>query len=137
MPQEGIIRVGFRFRRRFQCESHPLWQWRLRGWRRSAPPAVVESALAEEIWSENFCEQAVSLAKQRGESPQTLNMVSCRLLNYYQPSYWQCVIAAMKADAGMKLDAAPAKSVWLSIDEGPARAIRERFRRNLSCVISN
>lgn len=63
-------------------------------------------ALAEEIWSQNFCEQAVALAGQRGEGRDALNLVDCRLLNYYQPSYWQCVIAAMKADAGIKLDAA-------------------------------
>ena len=56
-----------------------------------------QDALAEEIWSQGFCEQAVSLAQQRGESPQALNLVDCRLLNYYQPSYWQCVIAALKA----------------------------------------
>ena len=68
-----------------------------------------ESSMAEEIWSENFCEQAVSLAKQRGESPEALNLVSCRLLNYYQPSYWQCVIAAMKSNFSMKLDAARQK----------------------------
>ncbi len=68
-----------------------------------------ESAMAEELWSENFCEQAVSLAKQRGESPEALNLVSCRLLNYYQPSYWQCVIAAMKSKSSMKLDAARQK----------------------------
>ena len=65
--------------------------------------------LAEEIWSENFCEQAVLLAKQHGESPERLNLVSCRLLNYYQPSYWQCVIAAMKSNFSMKLDAARQK----------------------------
>lgn len=68
-----------------------------------------ESAMAEELWSENFCEQAVLLAKQRGESSEALNMVSCRLLNYYQPSYWQCVIAAMQANSSMKLDAAREK----------------------------
>ena len=68
-----------------------------------------EGSLAEEIWSENFCEQAVSLAKQRGEAPEALNLVSCRLLNYYQPSYWQCVIAAMKSNSGMKLDTARQK----------------------------
>ncbi|CDH45140.1 hypothetical protein [Candidatus Contendibacter odensensis] len=68
-----------------------------------------ESSLAEEIWSENFCEQAVSLAKQRGEAPEALNLVSCRLLNYYQPSYWQCVIAAMKSNSSIKLDAARQK----------------------------
>lgn len=68
-----------------------------------------ESALAEEIWSENFCEQAVLLAKQRGEPPERLNLVSCRLLNYYQPSYWQCVISAMKGDANLKLEAARQK----------------------------
>ena len=62
--------------------------------------------LAEEIWSQNFCEQAVSLAAQRGESQQALNLVDCPLLNYYQPSYWQCVIAAMKADARLPLAAA-------------------------------
>ena len=65
-----------------------------------------QDALAEEIWSQGFCEQAVSLAQQRGESPQALNLVDCRLLNYYQPSYWQCVIAALKADSALKLDAA-------------------------------
>ena len=65
-----------------------------------------QNALAEEIWSQGFCEQAVSLAQQRGESPQALNLVDCRLLNYYQPSYWQCVIAALKADSALKLDAA-------------------------------
>jgi hypothetical protein len=68
-----------------------------------------ESALAEEIWSENFCEQAVLLAKQHGESPERLNLVSCRLLNYYQPSYWQCVISAMKGDANLKLESARQK----------------------------
>ncbi|MFZ1639966.1 MAG: hypothetical protein WAV07_00720 [Candidatus Contendobacter sp.] len=73
------------------------------------PASGGESALAEEIWSENFCEQAVSLAKQRGEPPDRLNMVSCRLLNYYQPSYWQCVIDAMKVDASLGLDAARQK----------------------------
>ncbi len=65
--------------------------------------------LAEEIWSENFCEQAVLLAKQHGESPERLNLVSCRLLNYYQPSYWQCVISAMKGDANLKLESARQK----------------------------
>lgn len=64
---------------------------------------------AEEIWSENFCEQAVALARQQGEKPETLNLVNCRLLNYYQPSYWQCVIAAMKTKRDLKLDAARAK----------------------------
>lgn len=68
-----------------------------------------ESAFAEERWSENFCEQAVSLAVQHGESPELLNMVSCRLLNYYQPSYWQCVITAIKADSTVTLDAARQK----------------------------
>jgi len=64
---------------------------------------------AEEIWSENFCEQAVSLAIQHGESPKQLNMVSCRLLNYYQPSYWQCVIDALRANSSLKLEAARQK----------------------------
>jgi hypothetical protein len=68
-----------------------------------------QGALAEEIWSENFCQEAVSLAKQHGESPATLNGVYCQALRDYQPSYWQCVIAAMKADVGMKLDAARQK----------------------------
>ncbi|MDG4597111.1 MAG: hypothetical protein P9F75_15735 [Candidatus Contendobacter sp.] len=66
-------------------------------------------ARAEEIWSENFCEQAVSLAIQHGESPEQLNVVSCRLLNYYQPSYWQCVIDAMRANSSLKLEAARQK----------------------------
>ena len=65
-----------------------------------------QNALAEEIWSQNFCEQAVSLAQRHGESPQALNMGDCRLLNYYQPSYWQCVIATLNADTALKLDAA-------------------------------
>ncbi|MDS4030023.1 MAG: hypothetical protein RKO66_08115 [Candidatus Contendobacter sp.] len=64
---------------------------------------------AEEIWSENFCEQAVSLAIQHGESPEQLNVVSCRLLNYYQPSYWQCVIDAMQVNSSLKLEAARQK----------------------------
>ena len=64
---------------------------------------------AEEIWSENFCEQAVSLAIQHGESSEQLNVVSCRLLNYYQPSYWQCVIDAMRANSSLKLEAARQK----------------------------
>jgi len=68
-----------------------------------------EGPSAEEIWSENFCEQAVALARQRGEKPETLNLVNCRLLNYYQPSYWQCVIAAMKTNRDLTLDAARAK----------------------------
>ena len=72
----------------------------------AAGSARAQSALAEEIWSQNFCEQAVSMAAQRGESPQALNVVDCRLLNYYQPSYWQCVIAALKDNAALKLDAA-------------------------------
>jgi hypothetical protein len=66
--------------------------------------------MAEEMWSENFCEQAVSLAKQRGESPEALNHGQLPgMLNYYQPSYWQCVIAAMQANSSMKLDAAREK----------------------------
>ena len=64
---------------------------------------------AEEIWSENFCEQAVSLAIQHGESSEQLNVVSCRLLNYYQPSYWQCVIDAMQVNSSLKLEAARQK----------------------------
>ena len=72
----------------------------------AAGSARAQSALAEEIWSQNFCEQAVSMAIQHGESPEALNVVDCRLLNYYQPSYWQCVIAALKANAALKLDAA-------------------------------
>ena len=62
-----------------------------------------QGALAEEIWSENLCQEAVSLAKQRGEPPEALNRVYCPGLRGYQPSYWQCVIAAMKADAGTTL----------------------------------
>lgn len=68
-----------------------------------------ESAMAEELWSENFCEQAVALARQHGEPPEALYMVSCRLLNYYQPSYWQCVIAAMQSNSSIKLEAARQK----------------------------
>ena len=64
-----------------------------------AGSAHAQGALAEEIWSENFCEQAVSLARQRGELPEALDRIYCRALKDYQPSYWQCVIAAMKADA--------------------------------------
>ena len=63
-------------------------------------------ALSEQIWSQSFCEQAVSLAEQRGEPPEQVNLVDCRLLNYYQPSYWQCVIAILQADTGLKLNAA-------------------------------
>ena len=73
------------------------------------PARAGMGTLAEEIWSENFCEQAVLLAKQHGESPERLNLVSCRLLNYYQPSYWQCVISAMKGDANLKLESARQK----------------------------
>ncbi len=66
-----------------------------------------QGALAEEIWSTSFCQEAVSLAKQHGESPETLNQVNCQgMSSNYQPSYWQCVIAALKANASMKLDAA-------------------------------
>ena len=66
-----------------------------------------QGALAEEIWSTSFCQEAVSLAKQHGESPETLNQVDCQgMSSNYQPSYWQCVIAALKADTRMKLDAA-------------------------------
>ena len=66
-----------------------------------------QGALAEEIWSVSFCQEAVSLAKQHGESPETLNQVDCQgMSSNYQPSYWQCVIAALKADTRMKLDAA-------------------------------
>jgi len=74
-----------------------------------AGSAHAQGALAEEIWSENFCEQAVSLARQHGESPEQLNVVSCRLLNYYQPSYWQCVIDAMRVNSSLKLEAARQK----------------------------
>ena len=63
-------------------------------------------ALSEQIWSQSFCEQAVSLAQQRGEPPEQVNLVDCRLLNYYQPSYWQCVIAGLQADTGLKLNTA-------------------------------
>ena len=66
-----------------------------------------QGALAEEIWSASFCQEAVSLAKQHGESPETLNQVNCQgMSSNYQPSYWQCVIAALKANTSMKLDAA-------------------------------
>lgn len=69
-----------------------------------------QGALAEEIWSSNFCQQAVSLAKQHGESPEVLNSVDCQgMQSSYQPSYWQCVIAALKADDGLKLAAARQK----------------------------
>ncbi len=69
-----------------------------------------QGALAEEIWSANFCQQAVSLAKQRGESPEALNSVDCQSMqSSYQPSYWQCVIAALKADDGLQLAAARQK----------------------------
>ncbi len=77
------------------------------GWA-AAGSGHAQAALAEEIWSQNFCEQAVSLALRRGESAQALNLVDCRLLNYYQPSYWQCVIATLNTDAALKLDAARA-----------------------------
>lgn len=69
-----------------------------------------QGALAEEIWSANFCQQAVSLAKQHGESPEALNRVDCQgMQSSYQPSYWQCVIAALKADEQLTLDAARQK----------------------------
>ncbi|HOW75083.1 MAG TPA: hypothetical protein P5102_18710 [Candidatus Competibacteraceae bacterium] len=69
-----------------------------------------QGALAEEIWSASFCQQAVSLAKQHGESPETLNQVDCQgMQSSYQPSYWQCVIAALKADVHLELDAARQK----------------------------
>ena len=66
-----------------------------------------QGALAEEIWSASFCQEAVSLAKQHGESPEKLNQIDCQgMSSNYQPSYWQCVIAALKANTSMKLDAA-------------------------------
>ena len=66
-----------------------------------------QGALAEEIWSTSFCQEAVSLAKQHGESPETLNQINCQgMSSNYQPSYWQCVIAALKANISMRLDAA-------------------------------
>ena len=66
-----------------------------------------QGALAEEIWSTGFCQEAVSLAKQHGESPDQLNQIDCQgMSSNYQPSYWQCVIAALKANAALKLDAA-------------------------------
>ncbi len=69
-----------------------------------------QGALAEEIWSANFCQQAVSLAQQHGESPDVLNQVNCEgMADNYQPSYWQCVLAALKADARLRLDAARQK----------------------------
>ena len=75
--------------------------------RRSSP---LPGALAEEIWSANFCQQAVSLAQQHGESPQALNQVDCQgMADNYQPSYWQCVLAALKADARLKLEVARQK----------------------------
>lgn len=76
------------------------------GWVAAGLGHAQREAGAEEIWSQNFCEQAVSMAKERGESPEALNLVDCRLLNYYQPSYWQCVIETMKANSILKLDAA-------------------------------
>ena len=66
-----------------------------------------QGALAEEVWSQNFCQEAVSLAQQHGESPAVLNQVDCQQMrSNYQPSYWQCVIAAMKANASTTLAAA-------------------------------
>lgn len=73
----------------------------------AASSARAQGALAEEVWSASFCQEAVSLAKQHGESPNALNQVDCQgMADNYQPSYWQCAIAAMKADASMKLDTA-------------------------------
>lgn len=75
-----------------------------------AGPVHPQGALAEEIWSANFCQQAVSLAQQHGESPQALNQVNCEgMADNYQPSYWQCVLAALKADARLKLEVARQK----------------------------
>lgn len=72
-----------------------------------AGSARAQGALAEEIWSQGFCQQAVSLAQQHGESPAAVNRVDCmQMSSNYQPSYWQCVIAAMKADVSMKLETA-------------------------------
>ena len=62
-------------------------------------PVAAQDALAEEIRSQNFCEQALSLAHQQGESALALDVVHCRLLKYYQPSCRQCVLAALKLDA--------------------------------------
>lgn len=76
----------------------------------AAGPARAQGALAEEIWSQSFCQQAVSLAQQHGESPAALAPVDCtQLSSNYQPSYWQCAIAAMKADVSMRLETARAK----------------------------
>jgi len=72
----------------------------------SASPASGFGTLSEQLWSQSFCEQAVSLAQQRQEPSEQVDLVDCRLLDYYQPSYWQCVIAALRADAGLKLGTA-------------------------------
>ena len=69
----------------------------------AADPVRAQGALAEEIWSESFCQEAVSLARQRGEPPESLDRIYCRALKDYQPSYWQCVIAAMKANVDTTL----------------------------------
>ena len=46
-----------------------------------------QGALAEEIWSASFCQEAVSLAKQHGESPEKLNQIDCQgMSSNYQPS---------------------------------------------------
>ncbi|MGB5062671.1 MAG: hypothetical protein WBQ37_02780 [Candidatus Competibacter sp.] len=75
-----------------------------------AGPAHPQGALAEEIWSANFCQQAVSLAQQHGESPDVLNQVNCEgMADNYQPSYWQCVLAALKADTRLRLEVARQK----------------------------
>ena len=62
-----------------------------------------QGALAEQLWSENFCQQAVSVAKQHGESPEILNGIDCQMLHDYPPSYWECVVKALKADTTLKL----------------------------------
>ncbi len=65
--------------------------------------AQAQGALAEQLWSENFCQEAVSVAKQHGESPEILNGIDCQMLHDYPPSYWECVVKSLKADTTLKL----------------------------------
>jgi hypothetical protein len=76
------------------------------GWGATGSGLAQMGALAQEFWSQNFCEQAVSITERRGESPEALDRVDCRPPNLYQPSCWRCAIEAMQADSTLMLDAA-------------------------------
>lgn len=56
---------------------------------------VLADAVSEEIQSRGLCQQAVSAAEKRGETPSQHGII-CELGYSYPPAYWYCVLNAVQ-----------------------------------------